>query len=193
MTGHEELERALTEALAFVKHSGDYGTLWINHDARKAHLTMGDADGDGHSGHTSFEAVRRAVESAVQPFWPDWRCPGGPLMHEPGSPLVIGDEYHPVENDGDDGWKEVGPIGREATVVDELQGRVWMELIHAQTVCSATRAWWRLPGTPSDLTDDQLKAFLDAVPHLETAADEIKEAIEILRPVAQPRGPGLDP
>lgn len=110
---NEELDQALKDALAEVVHVGDYGDLWVNEEQRLVHLTMGDADGDPDNRDlTDFGDIRRMVTEAMQPFWPGWSAGESNYGGLDGQ-MQIADEWVPVEDDGDDGWHEIGRIGRE--------------------------------------------------------------------------------
>ena len=104
------LDEQLISALSEVRHCGDYGQLWINEDQHLIHLTMGDADGDPDEGGTPFEEIASIVTEVVQPHWPGWQAK---VEYDAGKPMVFADEWHPVEDDGDEGWHDLGVIGEE--------------------------------------------------------------------------------
>lgn len=172
------LEKALVSALADVVHVGDYGSLWIHEAEKRVHLTMGDADGDTERGCTSFEGIVTKVVEAVQPFWPEWMTTGG--IHEPGSTLVIADEYDP---DTSAGWKLVATIGREVTRVDELRAHWWHEIIHAYVTANEGRVWLSAEKYAPGSVPPQM---VEAGHKMDAASRLLHEAVEILRPLAKP-------
>lgn len=223
------VESALVDALADVRHVGDYGTLWVANRGLRVHLTLGDSDGDPERGCTPFPEIVARIIEAVQPFWPDWplghyevcaeaadaqsvgepcalplghtgphcgpslreslfrRLPHALPTNDHDSPLRLADEWHP-DGDPEHGWVEVGPIGREITLTDELRAHTWAELIRAHSIV-AVCGLWRYHDDPDHLRafdEPPPPEFLAAWRELEKAEPHLKAAVEILRPLARP-------
>lgn len=83
-SGHDETMRQLQAIARSIKHVGDYGETFWNHETGVVHWVGGDSDGDEEEGYTGFDEIRtrfKAVEGV--------------------SDVIIADEYFPVAYDHD--------------------------------------------------------------------------------------------
>lgn len=106
-SGHDETLRQLQEVAGSIKHVGDYGETFWNHETGVVHFVGGDSDGDEEEGYTGFDEIRTRFK-AIDGI----------------SDVIIADEYFPPAYDHDvirpedtkrhdtEGWVYIGR-GRE--------------------------------------------------------------------------------
>lgn len=83
-SGQDETLHQLREIAASIKHVGDYGETFWNHETGVVHFVGGDSDGDTEEGYTGFDEIRarfKAVDGVTD--------------------VVIADEYFPPAYDHD--------------------------------------------------------------------------------------------